>query len=108
MSFKQLLIHRCTIQEKTTAQNDVGQMIETWSEKEANVKCRANLDRTPSVSETIGKQTTQGGRFYFDIATEIEVYDRIVFDGNTYDVVLAPQDSSGHHLEVLVSRVFTE
>jgi head-tail adaptor len=108
MSFEALLNDTCTIESKTAAQTDSGELSLAWTSKATDVKTRRATNKNPSVVNTIGQVTVAHYTFYFLPDTDITEADRIVFDSATYDVVLVSKDSSGHHLQVLANKTSME
>lgn len=100
MSFTGLLNSLCDIQSKAETQTGSGQLSQSWSVRLAGVMCRANVDRTAGENPALGQHATKNARFYFTIDTSISEADRIVFKGETWEVVAVTSDSSGDHLEV--------
>jgi|GEM_PF-4002304 head-tail adaptor len=105
MSFENLLNQLCSIQSKTDSQTATGQVSSAWVDKATNVKTRMVAQKNPQVFGTLGHYTVADFKFYFLTGTDITEADRIVLNGETYDVVIAYPDSSGHHIEVGANKV---
>jgi len=98
MSYDSLLISRCTIQRATKAQDAVGGTVHTWADHLVDIKCRRILYKMRD--RVIADQDTAAytDRFYVKSNQDIQVDDRVVFDGRTYDVLGI---NDGHEMGVV-------
>ena len=108
MSFAKLLNKTCSIYGKTQAQDDLGQLKETWTLSQSNVKCRGNYDRASGKDQKIGLTSILGCKFYFASDISINEGNRISFEGRIFEVDTVVKDSSDHHLEVQANITFTK
>jgi hypothetical protein len=102
MSYLSLLIQLCTIQAKSLTTTGYEQ-IESWEDVAEDVPCRKDKDNSPSISDGDMRKNTDNDLFYFMPTVVIERGNRIIIDGETYDVlkVNKSMDSTEvHHLEV--------
>lgn len=102
-SFTALLIHTCTIQAKTLSTSGYEQ-VASWSTLSANVPCRHDADGGVSIQDSEIRVNKDDDVFFFDKDVTISRGNRIVLDGNNYDVIKVKKmyDSAGlHHLEVV-------
>jgi hypothetical protein len=105
MSFEALLTEKCTIQSKTSAQGQSGQVVFNWTDKATDVKTRMVAQKTPQVFGDLGNYTIASYKFYFLATTNISAADKIILDGEQYEVVIASKDSSKHHIEVGANKL---
>jgi hypothetical protein len=108
MSFLKLLNKTCDIYEKTQDQDLLGQMVESWSLKTADVKCRCNFDRNSGNDSKLGFVSILGCRFYFDIGVELNEGNRVLFENEYYEIDTVVATSNDHHLEVQAHVIFTQ
>ena len=96
MSFCKLLNKLCTIEQKTETQGALGEVSLSWSDKAINVKTRYVQAKQ---SELRGgyQVTIEDYKFYFLVSADIAIADRIVVDGDTFEVMHVLYDSSDHH-----------
>ena len=96
MSYEKLLKKTCTIEQKTETQGALGDISLSWSSKAVNVKTRYVQAKQ---SELRGgyQVTIEDYKFYFLATADIAIADRIVVDGDTFDVMHVLSDSSDHH-----------
>lgn len=102
MSFTSLLIHRCTIQGKTLSTSGY-EKTASWSDLATDVPTRK--DAVPArILDADMRINSDDDMFFFNPSVVIERGNRIVFDGDTYDVIDVNKmyDSKAlHHLEVI-------
>ena len=102
MSLSSLLISLCTIQTKVL--NTQGyEQIKTWSDSSVDVPCRKDRVNSPKISDGEMRENNDDDLFYLEPDVVISRGDRIIFDGDYYDVIKVNKsyDSKGvHHLEV--------
>lgn len=97
MSFSKLLNKTCVITERDpAAQNAIGERIESWSDKATGVKTRY-LQAKQSELRGAFQVTSEDYKFFFEQSTDISIADRIVVDGQTFEVKHVLSDSSAHH-----------
>ena len=96
MSYSQLLKKTCTIEQKTETQGALGELSTVWSSKATNVKTRYVQAKQ---SELRGgyQVTIEDYKFFFLFTEDIAIADRIVVDGDTFDIMHVLTDSSDHH-----------
>lgn len=96
MSFTKLLNKTCVIQQKAETQTGIGELTLTWSTKASGVKTRY-LQAKQAELRGAFQVTSEDYKFFFEFATDISIADRIVVDGQTYEVKHVLSDSSAHH-----------
>lgn len=96
MSFEKLLKKLCTIQQKTETQGALGELSISWNDKYTTVKTRYVQAKQ---SELRGgyQVTIEDYKFFFLFTEDIAIADRIVVDGDTFDIMHVLTDSSDHH-----------
>jgi len=100
MSFTSLLKDTCTIQQKAETQGSTGSVVFSWSTKASGVLTRKRRNNQPKIYDTLSKTYVDDYIFYFLPTVAIAIEDRILIDGEYYEVVSVATDSEGHHLEV--------
>lgn len=100
MSFTSLLKDTCTIQQKTNTQGDTGAKTSTWSTKASGVLTRKRRNNQPKIYDALSKTYVDDYIFYFLPSVSIAIENRILADGEYYEVLSVATDSEGHHLEV--------
>jgi len=102
-NFTSLLIHFCSIQAKTLATSGY-EKTKTWGDIATLVPCRKDANTSTSIVDGQVRTSTDDDIFFFNPDVTIARGNRIVFDGDTYDVIKVNKcyDSVGlHHIEVL-------
>lgn len=102
MSFASLLIQTCTIQSKALSLSGY-EKVEGWSDVATDVPTRKDRDNGASISDGEMRQNTDDDLFFFLPGVVIARGNRILLDGDYYDVIKVNKllDSVGlHHLEV--------
>lgn len=102
MSFKSLLIQSCDIQEKTTRREGY-EVVTEWQDKAMGVPTRKDSDNTPRFDDELMRINTDDDLFFFMPDVELKRGNRIVFEGDNYDVLKVNKlynASQLHHLEV--------
>lgn len=101
MSFTPLLIHSCSIQAKTLSTSGY-EKTASWQDVATEVACRK--DSAPArIQDGDMRINYDDDMFFFNPDVQIERGNRIVFDGDHYDVIDVNKvyDSKAlHHLEV--------
>lgn len=100
--FTNLLIHTCNIQEKALTKTGYEQ-IKSWSNIATDVSCRKDSDTNVGISDTGVRLNTEDDIFFFEPTVVIARGNRIVFEGDNYDVIKVNKSydsKSVHHLEV--------
>lgn len=101
MSFSSLLIQSCAIQSKSTVQSGYEQS-NSWADVSTGVPCRK--DSVPvKISDTGVRSNSDDDLFFFLPGVTIERGNRIVLDGDNYDVIDVNKvygRRAIHHLEV--------
>ena len=100
MGFLDLLKDTCTIQKKTATQQSTGVKTFAWATKASGVKTRKHKNNQPKIYDALTKTYIDDYIFYFAIGTALEIEDRILADGEVYEISQVAKDSEGHHLEV--------
>lgn len=103
MSFNSLLIHTCDIQEYTTSTSGY-ETTKAWANKAADVPCRKTANTRPDIQDTEIRVNTDDDLFSFKPDVDIERGDRIVYEGNNFDVVKINKVYGGenlHHITVM-------
>lgn len=108
MSFNTLLNKSGYLKTKSQAQDNAGQIIDTFSAgvDPVAVLYRFNPDRSAGNDQSLGNISTLTGRFYF-LATETVDVGMVFEDEDEVDweILNCVKDSSGHHWEVQAKRV---
>ena len=96
MSYCKLLNKLCTIQQKTETQGALGELSISWNDKYTTVKTRYVQAKQ---SELRGgyQVTIEDYKFYFLATTDIAIDNKIVVDGDMFEVMHVLSDSSSHH-----------
>jgi len=100
--FTSLLIQKCNIEEKTL--NTSGyEKVASWTTKASDVRCRKDSKKV-SINDTVNQKiNSDDDLFFFDPDAPVVRGNRIVLDGERYEVIDVNKclDSEGvHHLEV--------
>jgi SPP1 family predicted phage head-tail adaptor len=79
----------CSIWRKVKATNDAGGPDDTWAQQIASVACRVMPSQLQRVLETDAGRETMSAYFRLTVPfdTDIQAEDRIVYDGDSYQVV---------------------
>lgn len=101
MSFIDLLKDTCTIQSKTATQQGTGVKTFTWATKVANVLTRKRRNNKPNVYDELSKTFIDDYIFYFKVDTDVKINDRILADGEAYEILSVATDSERHHIEAV-------
>lgn len=102
MSFESLLIHTCDIQTKSLNQSGY-EKVEAWANSATDVPCRKDSDNSARIEDTQIRINTDDDIFFFKPDVTIARGNRIVFNGENYDVIKVNElyDAKAlHHLEV--------
>lgn len=98
-----LLIQTCDIQQKTQTLNGYEQ-ISDWQDVETDVKTRKDSSNSVKISDTDIRVNTDDDLFFFMPNTPIVRGNRILFQGEFYDVIKVNKilDSEEvHHIEAI-------
>lgn len=106
-----LLIHRCTIQTRSSTDNAFDEKIYTWADAYTNVICRfsspkGSMKRLPS-----GEHVEDAPKLFLKATQEISEINRIVGTSGfeeTYEVLKAKKSYDGggvHHIECDLKKV---
>jgi len=102
MSFADLLIHTCDIQRFTdTGPDDYNQPTKAWADLHAGEPCR--MVSTKGVEIHIDAKVVVSNWELFVGDIDVTEQDRVIFDGETYNIVLVQprsNDVSEHHKEL--------
>ena len=104
-----LFIHKCDIQKRVKTQGDRGGQVSTWQSWKNKVRCRLDMAKGQEISTSSGKVVKATHTLYLmPISNIAEEDNRIVVDGNNYDILMISKSSSmnEHHLELYLQRVF--
>jgi hypothetical protein len=99
---RRLLIHTCTIQDKS-ASTEGYEQVNTWEDIAIDVPCRHTTDDNVSIADGIMRVNTDNDLFSFQPDVEIVRGNRIVFEGENFDVIKVnnASDNTGiHHIVV--------
>lgn len=105
MSFETLLKDTCTIQKKTATQQSTGVKTFAWTTKASGVKTRKRRNNQPKVYDELSKTFIDDYIFYFLVGTAIEIEDRILADGEVYEITSIATDSERHHIEAVAKII---
>ena len=108
MSFEKLLKDTCIIEERTRVQSGLGEVTFTWATKAASVLTRRDKNTKERIIDGDYQVTLEDFIFFFLGSVEITKEDRIVFNSENYQVLVAEKDSSNHHWEVVARRISHE
>ena len=108
MGFDNLLIHSATIQELVATQDEYGEQIESWVDKETGVACRldqASGDEFRVLKETYTKATHVLYLRPRDYDIDPERH-RIITEGQTFTIdYVSKGGGTTHHLEILLEII---
>lgn len=107
MSFASLLIHTATIQSKST-QTEGYEQVEDWSDVAEDVPCRKDDSTNVKIDDSNIRLNTDEALFFFLPDANVIRGNRILMDGDLYDVVKVAKlynRTTLHHLEVLARLV---
>lgn len=102
MSFTNLLIHICNIQSKSLSLSGF-ENVPSWNTIASNVACRHDSDTSAKISDSNIRVNSDDDIFFFNPSVTIARGNRIVLDGENYDVIKINKcynSSELHHLEV--------
>jgi len=102
MSLANFLIQTCTIQAKSISLSGY-ENVETWSDILEDVPCRKDSDTAARIADTEVRVNTDDDIFFFNPGVTIERGNRIILDGDYYDVIKVNKllDATDiHHIEV--------
>ena len=85
MSFKGMLIHRATIRMVTTAIDDNGCSVETWSDRWPSVRCRIQELSSREVARNRRVELKTTHKMYLE-PCELDTSDRVDFNGRTFEI----------------------
>ena len=103
MPFTDLLIQTCNIEGKTLSLDGYEQ-VKTWKTLSEDVPCRKDTPNNVRVQELGYQLNIDDDVFFFDADVSIKKGNRILIDGEYYDVLKVNKslDSTGvHHIEVI-------
>ena len=106
MSYTSLLIETCTTQRFTEGViDDYGNPTKTWADHLTDEPCRLNANRGRELK--FGAEIVVADYELFLDDVDITEQDRVVLDGNTYEVLLVEEyaDSLGDHHKQVWMRI---
>lgn len=109
MSFASLLIHTCTIQSKSLSTSGYEQTA-SWSDVATDVPCRHDSDNGAAITDADLRINRDDDIFFFLPNVTIRRGNRIVHDGENFDVIKVNKlynAAALHHLEVRARYVDT-
>ena len=122
-AFKRHLIHTCTIQRASVAEDPYGNDIRSWSDHEQGVACRLVAKRDHIYSDALSQYVTVTTEMLLvaadtDLQAEDRITDLVLEDGSTVttdddavsqvfqiESVLPRRSRSHHHTAVTLKRV---
>lgn len=75
-----------TIEEQTISQTDTGSIEKSWSEKFADVKCIVESRSQYNRENLASAYVNATHNIYFKYREDIDINDRIIVEGSTYDI----------------------
>lgn len=102
MAFDKLLLDTCTIQAKALALNGY-ERTEDWSDIATDVPCRRNT-RSVKIADEEKRLSLDDDLFFMPAGTTVARGNRIIFNGDTFDVIKVNQMQNRratHHLQVI-------
>ena len=102
MSFASLLIQTCTIQSKTLSLSGY-EKVEGWGNVATGVPTRKDRDNNPRIADDTMRHNSNDDIFFFMPNVVVSRGNRILLDGDYYDVINVNKvlDGTGvHHLEI--------
>lgn len=105
MTFSSFLYSSVTIQERTSTKDQLGQKIYSWSNKYTNVNARLIPLSYEERIELGGEFDKVSYKALFNYDTDITNDDRVVHDGDNYDVVEVITDTESNHKRVLLEKL---
>jgi len=110
MSYSTLLINTCTVKRHTVTGTDAyGQPVYNWADHLVDEPCRWSIPKNKENREIkIGAEVVIVDLQLFLGDVDITEQDRVVLDGETYEVIssVKRQDGTGeHHVEAFLKRV---
>lgn len=114
--FKRQLLHQCTVQRRTDAQNTGGELIPTWTDV-GDVNCRYVEKQERIADEPLGFPMLESPILLMDTGEDVQEEDRVVdivfkSDGAAVDAgpftiesVLRRNSNRRHHLSLKLERV---
>jgi len=107
MSYLTLLINTCTVKRHAVTGTDAyGQPVYNWTDHLTDEPCRWSTPKNTEIK--VGAEVVIVDKQLFLGDVDITEQDRVVLDGNTYEVVssVKRQDGTGeHHVEAFLRRV---
>jgi head-tail adaptor len=88
-AFSRQLVHLCNIQRFTSAQNEIGEPVESWNDIAASVACRYVEKEEKFADENTGLQMLTVYRLLLPAGTDVTTADRITNIRIENDEVLA-------------------
>jgi len=107
--FKSLLNSLCIIEQVAQTQNEIGEIVKTWSTKYSNVKCRVQKKTArdnfsglygQAGATGLGEYVRADYTIYCESSLSITNADRVNFNGRLFQIVEAAHDSSLNHYQL--------
>lgn len=105
MTFSSFLHTSVTIQERTSTKDQLGQKIYSWSNKYTGVDARLIPISYEERVELGGEFDNVSYKALFPYSTDIVNDNRVVYDGDNYDVVEVITDTESNHKRVLLEKL---
>lgn len=105
VSFESLLIHHAAIQRRTpgSGEDELGGDTDAFAEIAEDVRCRLFSTRGTEVLDAGGTRRLVTTLVDFPLGTDVTAADRIVIDGQTWEL-LSVDVIAGHHLQAGAER----
>lgn len=105
-----IFVHRCTIQQASTTQNEIGEPVETWADLPGHVDlpCRVaplSMDERAELQLTVTQRTITvllAGSY-----PSVTTAHRALVDGTAYNILAAERDSEGVTTRLIAEVVET-
>ena len=105
MSFESLLTHKCIIETKASSQNELGEMLNTYTSASTPISCRMDPISAMERMEMQGRFDDVRYICFTESSNRISVDNRVVYNGIVYRVREAILDSTFHHWESLLAEL---
>ena len=105
MSFTSLMTHTCTLQAKTSSQNELGEWTNTFTSASTPISCRMDPISAMERMEMQGRFDDVRYICFTESSNRISVDNQVVYNGTTYRVKEAIMDSEFHHWESLLAEL---
>lgn len=85
--YESLLVDSVDIQTRSGSTNDWGEETYSWSDAHTSVDCKVMMVTDEEQKKEVGQFEDIKYKIYFKNTQDVNVEDRIIYDGNTYEVV---------------------